>query len=144
MEISESSVRAASEVRVVFGRLHRRLRELADAEDLTPSQSSVLVRLDKDGPATASALAAAERVRPQSMAATVGVLLELGMVTRAPDEADKRRQVLSLTAAGVERLQGGRRVRQEWLAAALEERCTEEQRVALIAALGLLDEVTQA
>jgi DNA-binding MarR family transcriptional regulator len=144
VEISETAVQAASDVRVVFGRLQRRLRELADAEDLTPSQSSVLVRLDKDGPATASALAAAERVRPQSMAATVGVLLELGLVARSPDLADKRRQVLSLSAAGVEYLQGGRRVRQEWLAAALQERCTEEQRLALIAAWALLDEVTQA
>jgi DNA-binding MarR family transcriptional regulator len=144
VEISESAVQAASDVRVVLGRLRRRLRELADAEDLTPSQSSVLSRLDKDGPATASALAAAERVRPQSMAATVGVLLELGLVARSPDLSDKRRQVLSLSPAGVEHLQGGRRARQEWLASVLQERCTEAQRHSLIESLALLDEVTQA
>ncbi|GAB2613534.1 MarR family winged helix-turn-helix transcriptional regulator [Kribbella endophytica] len=143
MEISESAVQAASDVRVVLGRVRRRLRELAAAEDLTPSQSSVLSRLDKDGPATASALATAERVRPQSMAATVGVLLELGLVARSPDPLDKRRQVLSLSGAGVEHLQGGRQVRQEWLASVLEERLSEDQRRDLIRALALLDEVTQ-
>ena len=72
--ISASAVQAAGEVRVVFGRVTRRLKELADKDDLTPSQSSVLSRLDKDGPASASELAAAERVRPQSMAAILSAL----------------------------------------------------------------------
>jgi DNA-binding MarR family transcriptional regulator len=143
MEISESAVQAASDVRVVFGRLRRRLRELSGLEDLTPSQQSVLSRLDKEGAATASVLATAERVRPQSMAATVATLLELGLVDRTPDPHDGRRQVISLSPAGEKRLQGDRQARQEWLARTLQERCTEAQRRKLIEALALLDEVTQ-
>ncbi|WP_328326530.1 MarR family transcriptional regulator [Kribbella sp. NBC_00382] len=144
MEISESAALAASEVRVTFGRLRRRLRAVASTTDLTPSQESVVSRLDKTGPASASDLAVAERVRPQSMAATVAALVELGFVERTPDPGDGRKQLISLTTAGADRLQGDRQVRQEWLATTLQERCTEAQRQTVIEALALLDEVTQA
>jgi DNA-binding MarR family transcriptional regulator len=144
MEISESAVQAASDVRVVFRRLQRRLRALAETAELTPSQQSVLSRLDKLDGASASDLAVAERVRPQSMAAIVAALVELGLVERTPDPADGRRQLVSLTPAGQKRLQGDRQARQEWLANALQDKCTEAQRQTIIEALALLDEVTQA
>ena len=137
-------MQAANDVRVVFGRLRRRLRELAETADLTPSQQAVVSQLDKVGPASASDLAASERVRPQSMAATVAALVELGLVERTPDPDDGRRQLISLTPAGVKRLQGDRQARQEWLAQALQDRFTEAQRRTIIEALGLLDELTQA
>src|SRR5271168_4794451 len=38
--ISESSARAAQELRVVFSRLRRRLKDFATGEDLTPSQTA--------------------------------------------------------------------------------------------------------
>jgi len=52
--ITEPAAVAARELRVVFGRLRRRLREVSGESELTPSQASVLSRLDKDGAATAS------------------------------------------------------------------------------------------
>ncbi|MFD0520730.1 MarR family winged helix-turn-helix transcriptional regulator [Paractinoplanes durhamensis] len=83
-ETPASARRAASEVRTVYSRLRRRLREVADLGDLTPSQTSVLSRLSKDGPATASMLATLERIRPQSMAALVAALAERGLIDRTP------------------------------------------------------------
>lgn len=142
--ISPSAVQAASQVRVVYGRLKRRLKELADTDDLTPSQSSVLSRLDKDGPASASELAAAERVRPQSMAAILAALREADLIERHPDPEDGRRQVVSLTTAGRHRLQGDRKVRQEWLAEILQDRCTEAERQTILTALALLDNVLES
>ncbi|WP_330253238.1 MarR family transcriptional regulator [Nocardia sp. NBC_00565] len=143
-KISESAVRAASEVRVVIGRLRRRLRELATEDDLTPSQTAVLSRLDKDGAASTSDLAVGERVRQQSMAMTVSALERCGFVERRPDPADGRRQLLSLTVAGRERLQGDRQARQEWLARTLQRCCTEAQRRTILEALALLDDVAQS
>ena len=64
----------AGELRVVVGKLIRRLREQVSPGDFTWSQLSVLKRLERDGPATVTTLARAEGVRPQSMGATVAVL----------------------------------------------------------------------
>ncbi|MCP2259283.1 DNA-binding transcriptional regulator, MarR family [Streptoalloteichus tenebrarius] len=142
--VSPSAVRAAGDVWVVVSRLRRRLKELATEEDLTPAQASVLARLDKHGPASASELAAAERVRPQSAAKIIAALEQAGLVERRPDPEDGRRQLVTLTRLGLKRRQGDRRARQEWLARALQERCTEEQCRTIIEAMALLDEVAQS
>lgn len=131
-------------MRVVFGRVKRRLNELAETDDLTPSQSSVLSRIDKDGPASASELAAAERIRPQSIAAILTALREADLIQRHPDPADGRRQVVSLTTSGRRRLQGDRKVRQEWLTRTLQDHCTEAERQTIIKALALLDHAIEA
>jgi DNA-binding transcriptional LysR family regulator len=57
-ETPASAIKVAGEPRAVVSRLRRRFREVADVGDLPPSQTSVLSRLSKSGPATASELAA--------------------------------------------------------------------------------------
>jgi len=142
-EIPASAIRAAGELRVVFSRLRRRFREVADVGDLTPSQTSVLSRLAKDGPASASELAAAERVRPQSMAATLAAIDQHGYLRRTPDPHDGRRLLISLTDAGAELVEGTRREREEWVAGALAADFTEEERQTILAALTLLDRLAE-
>ncbi|MCF8601922.1 MarR family transcriptional regulator [Gordonia sp. HY442] len=127
----------AGEVRVVFSRLRRRFREVAAFDELTPSQTAVLSRLAGREMAS-SELADAERVRPQSMAATVAVLFERDLVERTRDPNDGRRQVLSLSAGGRALVDGTRRTRDEWLAHAVGERLTATERETLAAALPLL------
>src|SRR6476659_6675573 len=96
----------ASELRVVLGQLIRRLR----AEHRFPiSHGTVLGRLDREGPRSVSDLAVTERVRPQSMAQTVGDLEGDGLVERNPDPSDGRRALVSLTAAGRDALEADRR-----------------------------------
>ena len=82
--IGDSAVMAARDLRVLFSRLRRRLRSLGVDDDLTPSQTAVLTRLWKEGASSASALAGAERVRPQSMAAIVAALEQRGVIERTP------------------------------------------------------------
>ena len=103
----------------------------------------MLSRLEKQGPRSASDLAAAERVRPQSMAVTVGVLEERGMVRRRPDPDDGRRQLVSLTATGREFVTDKRRAGEEWMARALQDRFSEDERQTIIAALALLDRLNE-
>jgi DNA-binding MarR family transcriptional regulator len=141
--ISESAVHAAREVRVVFSRVRRRLKETYDTEGLTPSQTSALSRLNKDGPASASDLAAAERVRPQSMASTLAVLEGRGLIQRRPDPGDGRRQLVSVSEAGDAYLTDKRRAGEEWLARSLQDRYTEEERRTIIEALALLDRLAR-
>ena len=108
----------AADLRTVTGQLIRRLR----SENLFPmNQAAVLGRLDRCGPQSVSDLAAAERVRPQSMAQTVGDLEADGLVERKPDPDDRRRVLVILTAAGKSRIEADRRAREGWLAMAFEE-----------------------
>ena len=140
--IAESAAAAARELRVVVSRLRRQLRDLAIDGDLTPSQTAVLTRLWKEGASSASALAGAERVRPQSMATIVAALEQRGLIERTPDPQDGRRQVISLTKAGRQRAESDRQVREEWLARAIHERYSETERRTILAALSLLERLT--
>src|ERR1035438_2763939 len=63
--------------------------------DLTPSQVSVLLRLEKDGAATVSGLARAEGMRPQSMSSIVASLEDAGLVSGIPDPNDGRKTLMS-------------------------------------------------
>ncbi|MGH3724423.1 MAG: MarR family winged helix-turn-helix transcriptional regulator [Mycobacterium sp.] len=135
----ESAATAARDLRVVFSRLRRRLKEVAGGDDLTPSQTAVLIRLWKDGPASTSQLAGAERVRPQSMAATVAALDGHGLIKRTPDPEDGRRTELSLTTEGRRRAESDRQIRDEWLTHELQNRFTDEERRVIVDALALLD-----
>jgi DNA-binding MarR family transcriptional regulator len=108
----------ASELREVLGQLVRRLR----AQHRFPlAQGTVLGRLDRQGAMGVSDLAAAERVRPQSMAQTVADLESAEMVTRRPDPDDGRRALVELTPHGRATLQADRRDREGWLARAIAE-----------------------
>ena len=141
--ITESSAAAARELRVVVGRLRRQLRGLAIEGDLTPSQTAVLTRLWKEGDSSASALAGAERIRPQSMAAIVAALNERGLIERTPDPEDGRRQMISLTGADRQRAESNRQVREEWLARAIHDRYSESERRTILDALALLERLTE-
>ena len=89
----------AAELPALISLLKRRLREQASIADLTESQVGVLRRLDSDGPATVTALARAEAMRPQSMGANVAALEAAGLVRGAPDPNDGRQTLWSLTPA---------------------------------------------
>jgi DNA-binding MarR family transcriptional regulator len=131
----------ARELRIGVSRLRRKLREVASLEELTPSQTSVLSRL-MEAPKGTSDLAALEGVRPQSMAATVASLEERRFIERAQDPEDGRRQLLALTAEAHAYIADNRSVRESWLAAALDERYTAQERQKISEALRLLERLT--
>lgn len=137
--VTESAAQAARDLRVFFSRLRRRMREVDTEDDLTPSQTAVLTRLWKEGASSTSALAGAERVRPQSMAATVAALDHHGLIRRTPDPEDRRRRVISLTTAGRRRAENHRQLRGEWLARAIQDRYSERERRVILDALALLE-----
>jgi DNA-binding MarR family transcriptional regulator len=141
-QINESSVVAARELRAVFSRLRRKLSEVATADDLTPSQTAVLIRLAKNGPASTSQLAGAERVRPQSMATTLSGLDRHGLIGRKPDPDDGRRQLITLTPRGSRHAESDRKVRDEWLVQAMQHRYTERERQVINEALSLMQRLT--
>ena len=132
----------AHELRETIARLVRRLR--AEPGSLPVGQAAVLSRLDREGPAGTSDLAAAERMRPQSMAQTVRDLEAAGWVTRRPDPDDGRRALVEITPAGVEALSAARAKREGWLSDALERELDAEERKTLREALVLLRRIADS
>jgi DNA-binding MarR family transcriptional regulator len=137
------TVPLAHEFRETLGRLVRRLR--AETAGQPPvGQVAVLGRLDREGPASTSDLAAAERMRPQSMAQTVRDLESAGLVSRRPDPGDGRRVLVELTPAGRERLRVNRAQRETWLSEMIEHEFTDAERETLRDALVLLRRIADA
>ncbi len=131
----------AGDLRGLFRKLKRRLREQADVGDLTPSQTSVLLRLEQEGPATVSALSRAEGVRPQSMRVTVAALEAAGHVSGHPDPDDGRQTIISLTDACRQWIVEGRAARQDWLTRRIATTLSAEEQQAVATATRLLHRV---
>lgn len=134
----------ASDLRVAVSRLLRQLRAQAEGSDLTKSQSSVLIRLEQGGPATATQLAHAAGMRPQSMAKIVRALEEAGLIAGTPDPADGRKTVLDLTEAARDEFRTGRRAKEDWLTRVIETEFTDAEIRQLADAVGLLDRIGRA
>lgn len=128
----------AAQLRTTVGSLKRKLRQQGGRHDLTPSQIAVVLRLEKDGPATASSLARAEGMRPQSMSAVVAALEEMGFVSGAADPNDGRKTLLSLTKACRKSIEAGRAARQDWLAQAIHRKLSLQEQRKVSAAVQLL------
>jgi DNA-binding MarR family transcriptional regulator len=138
MLITADVDRAAGELSACLGHLVRRLRQVHADGDLTLSQVSVLVRLEREGPATPGVLAAAEQITPQSTGAILAPLSERGLVSRRGNPADGRRVVFSVTPAGRESLQGVRDEKARRLTRAIQEGLAPGEQRQLIAAIPLL------
>jgi DNA-binding MarR family transcriptional regulator len=145
---SDAAQAAAEELAMVVRRLIRRLGS-APTGGLTPSQRSVLLRLEKDGASSTTFLAIAEGVRSQSMTATLKSLDALGLIERQPDPDDGRRQIITLSGEGRDRVARDRRdrvardrrERRSWLAEEMDRRFGPEQLATISEALSLLGEL---
>ncbi|MDF3840032.1 MarR family transcriptional regulator [Cupriavidus basilensis] len=138
-----SALALAGELRVVSGKLIRRLREQASLGDLTWTQLRVVSRLEREGPATVSALARAEGMRPQSMGETIAALKAAGLVNGSPDPTDGRQTVLSLTAACIDAVKAGRAAREDWLFHAIRSKLAAAEQKDLSAAVELLKRLVE-
>ncbi|MFI6879101.1 MarR family transcriptional regulator [Streptomyces sp. NPDC050400] len=135
--------RIAADLATVVGRLSRRLRTASPDSLLTPTQRTVLARLDTEGPATTAALARSEYVRPQSMRLTLGALEEQGFVARSPDPTDGRQSVMSITDSGRATLASVRAAKHGWLAQALASELDADERRTVAEAAALLERLVQ-
>ena len=127
--------RLASELRLALGQLVRRLRI---EHRLSLSHVAVLARLDREGTHSIGSLAAAERIRPQSMAQTIRDMESDGLIERRADPTDGRRWLVDMTAAGRGMLEEDRRRRQGWLTEALARELNAQERADLMKAVDLM------
>ena len=137
----DEAANAAARLRIIVRVLNRQAQAETEEGSPTRSQQAVLAWLAERGELTPGALAVAERVRPQSMSELVDALERRGWAARRPDPADRRQVLVSLTAAGDEALDRGRRLRQARLSDAIRTLLDDGERERLIAAIGLLERV---
>jgi DNA-binding MarR family transcriptional regulator len=116
-----------------IGLLVRRARSASATQDLSWTETAVLKRLDRHGPATTADLARAQGMRPQSMRPILATLEQLGMVKRKPHPTDGRQVNIVLTAKGAatEKILG--EAKHTWLAKSFAQ-LSERERETLFAA----------
>lgn len=140
----ERLAEAAAQLRMAVVRTARRLRQEAAAETtgLTPTSVAALATIERHGPLTPSELAEIERVSRPSMTRTLGCLEREGLVERMPDPADGRSFLVSVNAAGRERLRRLRRRKNVYLARRLRQ-LPEEDLATLERAAAILDRMRE-
>jgi DNA-binding MarR family transcriptional regulator len=133
----------AAGLRTTFGNLKRKVRQQGEQNDFTSSQIAVVLRLERDGPATVSSLARAEGMRPQSMSTVIAPLEEMGFVAGAADPNDGRKTLMSLTKACKKWIEDGRAARQDWLAQAIRQKLSPQEQKQVSSAIHLLARLTE-
>lgn len=125
-----------------IGRLVRHMRAAAAQHELSLTESAVLARLGRDGPATTAELARAEGMRPQSMSAAVAALEERGLLERKPHPSDGRQMSIVLTDKGAAVRNSTKDLKRAWLAQAIR-RLGDEERQVLARAGGILKKLLE-
>jgi DNA-binding MarR family transcriptional regulator len=142
--MDDEGLPAAAAVRQGATRLARRLRvERPDAAQ-TALEMGILAHLNRRGPTTPGALAAAERVQPQSLTRTLASLERQLLAVRQPDDRDRRRSLLAITEAGRQALARDMRLRDAWLARVMTLRLTRAEQELLRIAGELMDRLADA
>jgi len=133
---------SAAMLRMLAGKLGRRLRESAPPGELTWSQVAVLGHLVRAGAMTVTQLASAEGVRTQSMGATVAGLLAAEWVRGEADPHDGRKTRYLPTESGMAVISSSRALRDDWLTRTLEARLSPAEQQQLTDVLPLLQRLT--
>jgi DNA-binding MarR family transcriptional regulator len=129
----------AGMLRQGMSRLGRRLRAERVGHGLSLSRLSLLNLLARNGPMTASAMAAAERLQPQSLTRMLSRLENDGLIVRSPDDVDRRQVRIDITREGMAVLDEDTDRREAWLAKAMAERLTPTKCELLRLAAGLME-----
>ena len=124
----------ANRLRPVLLKLSRELRREVHALGVTGGQVSLLVQIRKEPGIGARELAARERISPAGMSGHIDRLEQAGLVERTRHATDRRRQGLTVTAAGEKVLRSVRSRRTAWLTTRLD-RLSSAELAALDAAI---------
>lgn len=133
---------AVAELAQVIGLLVRRLRAAGASHELSLTESAVMARLARDGPATTADLARAEGMRPQSMGTVIAGLEEMSIVERKPHPTDGRQVNIALTAKGAAVRRSAKDAKRTWLAHAIAQ-LDEQERETLFAAGKIIERLAE-
>jgi DNA-binding MarR family transcriptional regulator len=115
----------ATELRESMMAVTRQMRRHRPDHGLTLSQLEVLSEVSRTGVSTPAEVAARLHVRVQSLTDSINELVSRGLVSRRPDDDDRRRQLVEITDDGVALLTDDRAERDAWLNATMRENLTD-------------------
>lgn len=146
MPLARAADPMAVRLAVVIKRLRDRLRETRPdrAKQLPISHLAILKRLRDAGPATASALAAAEHVSQQAIAQHVAALSRAGLVQAKRDPHDARKRLIHVTRAGHRLFESAADSRHAWLTRIIEAEVGAKKRPEFEKAVALLERIAAA
>jgi DNA-binding MarR family transcriptional regulator len=137
MRTTPSQTKEAAVVRRASTALAARARaERAGA--LSLNQVAALGRIATHGPITPGEVALQLRMMPQSLTRTLARLEDDGLVVRMPDPADGRQSLLGATREGQAALRAEMAPRDRWIARAMAEVLTADERHTLLHAAELM------
>jgi len=143
MMAAPTTAQLATEVRLLVGRLARRLRQEA-AGGLTASQLSALASVERLGPLQLGDLARVEAVAPPTLTRAVARLEEGGLVRRRSDPGDRRVSLVEVTPSGRRALKDLRSARMAFLVRRLDGLSDEDRLIVGRAARILSDLLADA
>nr|WP_211296173.1 MarR family transcriptional regulator [Mycobacterium aquaticum] len=118
-------VSTATDLRESMMAVARQMRRHRPDHGLTLSQLELLGEISRTGTTTPAELGARLQVRVQSLTDGINELVNRQLIVRRPDEQDRRRQLIELTAQGAELLQDDRAERDAWLHTAMRDNLTD-------------------
>lgn len=136
-ESPDKGTELAARLRLVVGRLNRRIR-IDGHESIPPLQLSAIATVELHGPLRLSELARREAVTAPTMSRVLTALDEQGLVERAADPQDARGVLITLSAEGRRRLEEVRSHRNALVARRLH-RLDDDQRDLIAAAMPALE-----
>ena len=142
MNPAPTDAELATGLRTTISRIVKLMRrETRNDAQLSLTERSTLGLLYPDNRLAPSDIARTEKVTTQSMSQVINHLAELNYIGRTPSDEDKRKVLLSLTPAGQAYIEQLRHDKQEWLASALRERTTTQEKTILAEALAILNKL---
>lgn len=115
----------ATELREAMMALARQLRRHRPDNGLPLSQLEVLGDVSRAGVTTPAEIAARLHVRVQSLTDSINELESRGLLSRRPDDNDRRRQLIELTDDGLALLSQDRAQRDAWLSESMRNHLSE-------------------
>jgi len=131
-------VNAARALRRGVTELYRRLRAERISHGLSPSKAQYLRAFSVGRSSNRYALAAKERVQPQSLTRTLADLEESKLIRRHQDQIDRRQTRIEITTLGEDLLKQDARRQASWLAIAMSSALTPAEREVLRVAAQLM------
>lgn len=135
---------AATELRESMMAVTRQLRRHRPDNGLTLSQMQLLGEISRAGVTTPAELGVRLHVKVQSLTDSLNELVTRELIARRPDENDRRRQLVELTAEGTALLDADRAERDAWLHQTMRDSLSELEFDLLMLVAPILRKVAEA